>query len=58
MTSIRTTADIYQSMGIIPKLHRVLTPVGDVITPDFYLTARPAKWDAYIDAQDCGDDDV
>jgi hypothetical protein len=57
MTRLRQQASCLRSVGAIPMPLPVLTPVRDVVSADFYLNATQAEWDAYIDAQDYGDDD-
>jgi hypothetical protein len=56
MTSIRTTADIYESMGLIPRVEPVLTPVRESLTTEMYLLMSDYEFDAYIDAQNYGDE--
>jgi hypothetical protein len=53
--SIRTTAAIYASMGLIPTVPQVLTPVRESLTTEVYLAMSGDEFDAYIDAQDYGD---
>ena len=56
--SIRTTAAIYAQMGLIPTAYPVLQPVRDNLTTDEYLAMTDDEFNAYIDAQDYGDDEL
>lgn len=55
--SIRTTAAIYASMGLIPTVLPVLQPIRDNLTTEAYLAMTDAEFQTYLDAQDYGDDD-